>query len=539
MKSFSLGLALAASLLQSSFSSAQAQAADIPRLETRDGKHALIVDSEPFLVLGAQVNNSSAWPSMLPKVWPVMDELQANTVQVPIAWEQIEPKEGQFDFSFLDQLLTEAREHDKRLILLWFATWKNTSPNYAPAWVKLDNKRFPRMLDAKGQVHYALSPFAESTLKADTKAFVALMEHIKEADPQNTVITVQVQNEAGNYGSARDHSPAANKAFAGPVPEAVRKQFGKGAGSWSQLFGREAELYFHSWAVASYIDKVAAAGKAVKPLPMYANAALQGDPFTYQDPNTFASGGPSHMVIDVWKASAPNIDWVSPDIYNPDHKAYMGFLDHYTRKDNPLFVAETGNARHYARYFFSTIGRNGIGFSPFGMDRTGYVNFPLGASRIDEETISVFARNYQLFAPMQRVWAKAASQGKVWGVSEPTDPAAEHKQVIQLGKYTATVTFGRPQFGVDAPKGNEWPSGGLAVAQLGPDEYLVTGFHARIDFGLTNPGADKMLFNRVEEGHYENGKWVFDRLWNGDQTDYGLNFTSAQQVLRVTLASYR
>ena len=31
------------------------------------------------------------------------------------------------------------------------------------------------------------------------------------------------------------------------------------------------------------------------------------------------------------------------------------------------------------------------------------------------------------------------------------------------------------------------------------------------------------------------GDWVFDRLWNGDQTDYGLNFTAAPQLLRVTL----
>lgn len=515
-----------------------AQGADIPRLESKDGHHALIVDGEPFLVLGAQVNNSSAWPAMLPKVWPVVDEMHANTVQVPIAWEQIEPKEGQFDFSFLDQLLKEAREHDKRLILLWFATWKNTAPGYAPAWVKLDNERFPRMINAKGEVHYALSPFAETTLKADTKAFVALMEHLKKADPQNTVITVQVQNEPGTYSSARDYSPAANKLFEGPVPEQIRKYFKKGAGNWTQLFGRDAELYFHSWAVASYIDKVAAAGKAVKPLPMYANAALS-DPFKWQDPNSFASGGPAHPAIDIWKASAPHIDWLSPDIYNPDHAAYLAYLDHYTRKDNPLFVAETGNARHYARYFFATLGRNAIGFSPFGMDRTGYVNFPLGAPRIDDEVIDVFSRNYQLFAPMQRIWAKAASRGKVWGVAEPTDPAAEHKQVMQLGKYVATVTFGRPQFGIDPPKGNEWPSGGLAVAEIGPDEYLVTGFHSRIEFALTKPGADKLLFNRVEEGRYENGKWVFERLWNGDQTDYGLNFTSAKQVLRVTLGTYR
>ena len=211
------GLAAAALL-----TAANICAEELPRLETRNGNHALIVDGEPFLVLGAQVNNSSAWPAMLPKVWPMVNRLHANTVQVPIAWEQIEPEEGKFDFSFLDQLLKEARANDKRLMLLWFATWKNTAPAYAPAWVKLDNKRFPRMLDAKGATHYALSPFAKSTLEADKRAFVRLMEHLKAADPQNTVITVQVQNEPGTYSSARDHSPDANRQFAASVPETVR-----------------------------------------------------------------------------------------------------------------------------------------------------------------------------------------------------------------------------------------------------------------------------------------------------------------------------
>src|SRR4051812_4083373 len=113
-------------------------AQDVPRIESRDGKHALIVDGAPFLMLAAQVNNSSNYPAALPKVWPVIDRLHANTLQVPIAWEQIEPQEGKFDFSFLDMLLEQAREHDVRLVLLWFATWKNTGTAYAPGWVKRD-----------------------------------------------------------------------------------------------------------------------------------------------------------------------------------------------------------------------------------------------------------------------------------------------------------------------------------------------------------------------------------------------------------------
>ena len=45
---------------------------------------------------------------------------------------------------------------------------------------------------------------------------------------------------------------------------------------------------------------------------------------------------------------------------------------------------------------------------------------------------------------------------------------------------------------------------------------------------------------RVEEGHYDEvGKWVFERVWNGDETDYGLNFTDLPQLLHVKLATTR
>jgi hypothetical protein len=84
---------------------AHAQDTALPHLVTQDGHHALIVDGQPFLMLGAQANNSSNYPEPLKKVWPVIEQMDANTLEIPVAWEQIEPQEGQFDFSWLDTLL--------------------------------------------------------------------------------------------------------------------------------------------------------------------------------------------------------------------------------------------------------------------------------------------------------------------------------------------------------------------------------------------------------------------------------------------------
>ncbi|GAB3507134.1 GH35 family beta-galactosidase GalD [Pseudoxanthomonas daejeonensis] len=511
--------------------------APIPEIVTRDGRHALLVDGKPFLILGAQVNNSSNWPKALDKVWPAIEVLKPNTVMVPVAWEQIEAEEGKFDFSFVDELLKQAREHDQRLILLWFASWKNNGPNYAPKWVKLDNERFPRVITADGRTLNSLSPHGQATLDADRKAFVELMKHLKAVDPQRTVIMVQPQNEPGTYGGVRDFSPLAQRVFEGPVPDALLQKLGKSPGTWSEVFGTDADEFFHAWHIAHFIDQVAAAGKEAYPLPMLVNAALRG-PFNPGQPGQYASGGPTDNVIDVYKAAAPHIDLLAPDIYMPEYLLYTTVLDRYSRPDNPLFVAETGNRAEYPRYLFSALGKQAIGWSPFGIDFSRYSNYPLGARHVDEKALESFALNYQMLGPAARVIAQASFEGKVRGTAEEPGQAVQTLKIDD--RWNMTVTYGVPQFWFQGePPGNPEPIGRALVVQLGPDEFLVTGAHARINIDAADPAvAARQIYEYVDEGTYENGEWVFHRRWNGDQTDYGLNFSSVPQLLRVKLATY-
>jgi len=515
-------------------SSADNTSAMLPTIAHKDGRYALIVDGMPFFMLGAQANNSSNYPASLPKVWQAIDQLYANTLEIPVAWEQIEPVEGKFDFSWVDELVKQAREHHVRLVLLWFGTWKNNNPGYTPQWVKLDNKRFPRVITAKGETRNSLSPHFDSTLQADRKAFVQLMRHLKEIDQQHTVIMVQVENETGTYSSVRDYSGTAQKLFAGKVPDAVLKAMHKQPGTWSEVFGKDADEFFYAWSMARYVQQVAEAGKKEYALPMYVNVALR-DPFKYQDPMTYSSGGPTWNVLDIWKAGAPVIDVIAPDIYDSGYDFYTKTLEQYSRSDNALFVPESGNKPEYARYFYEVMGRGGIGFSPFGLDYTGYANYPLGAAKVDSELVELFAHNYKLVEPMMRELAAHSYAGKIWGASEPTDV---HKQTLMLSnQWQAEISYGRDPFGRPEPKGNSSPMGGAMIAEVGKDEYLVFGYKSRVEFSHPAFGS-RVVFARVEEGHYENGKWIFERVWNGDQTDWGLNFTAQPQVLRVKLAAY-
>jgi hypothetical protein len=510
-------------------------------------------------MLGAQSNNSSNWPATLPKVWPAIEYLHANTLETPIYWEQFEPKPGQFDYSQVDMTLAQAREHHVHLVLLWFGTWKNGSQHYMPEWMKLDPQRYSHVTNKDGEFVDSPSPFATASLEADKRAFTAFMHHLKETDGERTVLMVQVENETGTYGALRDYAPEARRLFDGPVPTEVLKAMGQtpatpGA-SWEQVFGPEAEVNFHAWAVAKYVGQVAAAGKAVYPLPLYANAALR-DPLKPGAPGSYESGGPTDNVLSIWKAEAPAIDILAPDIYMSNTAEYLKVLDLYHRPDNASFVPETIGAVREARFFFSALGLQAIGYSPFGLDYTRNRPAQPGQPHVQDAFLEPTAQNYRLIGPMMRDVARLNLQGKLQATAEVE---GETGQILHFGNWDALVSYGVD--GRGPAKGNVEPIGRALVAQLTDNQFLVTGFGCRVDFrpagteqqrksgniavgvGQT-PSAQidgkwqHRQFLRVEEGVYENGAFKFLRILNGDQTDWGLIFSSEPEVLRVSVATY-
>jgi hypothetical protein len=514
----------------------QAGVRTIPKIVEKDNRHALFVDGQPFLMLGGQAHNSSAWPGMLPHVWSAVKAMHANTLEVPIYWEQIEPQPGKYDFSLVDTLLKQARQNNVRLVLLWFATWKNGSNHFMPEWMKREALKYPNISGRNGQPVDSPSPHTQAAMEADAKAFASVMGYLKKADMQFTVLMVQVQNEPGSWGSVRDYSAAAQKLFEGRVPDSLLKPEVLKAlnrpvdakGTWQQVFGSDADEYFHAWSVARYIEYVAAAGKAVNQLPLYVNAALR-DPITNPSASTYESGGPTDNVIPIWKAAAPSIDLLAPDIYLSGSDKVLKVIELYSRPDNALFVPEIGSNEVNARYFYSVLAHGGIGFSPFGIDRNGQ-----GTEEENAARLAPISQEYLMAAPMMRELAKWAFEGKIKAVVEGENHA---EQTIDLGLWQATVSFGASRR--NTVQANAQPISKAMVVQLAENEFILIGTLCHFTFKPLGANAGKAWqYLKVEEGRYENGTFKLLRILNGDETDWGgPRCGSVPVVLRATLTT--
>ncbi|MCX6320645.1 MAG: DUF5597 domain-containing protein [Bacteroidia bacterium] len=533
MRIMAVGLVMA--LLSIGTVRSQTGSGTMPQIVNKDGRHALLVDGQPFFMLGGQAHNSSGWPGMLPQVWSAVEAMHANTLEVPVYWEQIEAQPGKFDFSLVDTLLKQGREHKVHLVILWFATWKNGSNHYMPEWMKREAGKYPNITGRNGQPVDSPSPHTQAAMEADAKAFAALMGHLKKADPQHTVIMVQVENEPGSWGSVRDYSVDAQKLFEGPVPvellkPEVLKALNKPAdvkGTWQEVFGDNADEYFHAWSVARYIGYIAAAGKTVNPLPLYVNAALR-NPLINTSASTYESGGATDNVIPIWKTAAPAIDLLAPDIYLSGSEQVMKVIELYDRPDNTLFVPETGSSAEYARYIYEVLARGGIGFSPFGIDDNGQGT---GEAEIAARLAPV-AQEYAMAGPMMRELAKWGFEGKIKSVVEREDHAV---QTIDLELWQATVTFSAA--GGRTAQANTKPIGKAMVVQLGENEFVLVGALCRFTFKPAGANAGKAWqYLKVEEGHYENGTFKLLRIRNGDETDWGgPRFGAVPVILHTTL----
>ncbi len=546
---------------------ASATAVQAPHLEKRGNVTQLIVEGKPYLALACELmNSSSSDPHYMEPYWPKLKEAGINTVLAVVSWEQVEPQEGSFDFSALDAMLDAAEKNDLKLVVLWFGSWKNGMSSYHPDWVKKDNDRFPPALTSKGDKLPILSTLGENTMNADAKAYAEMMKHLKEVDSdRQTVVMIQMENEVGLHGEPRDYSPAANEAYAGEVPaklmeylsanresllpetlEAWARSGFATSGTWEQVFGKgeRTEEIFMAWNYASYMNTVSAAGKSVYALPTFVNAWIVQPEDRH--PGNYPSGGPQAQNHDIWRAAAPAIDILSPDIYLDD---YPSLSTMYARSGNPVFVPESRAGQNGAANAAWTIGElGGIGYSPFGFEvsadspsNASFSQFYKKAGAAAEEILAAQAEGR-----VRAAWLKGSSPERV-------------KSEVTMGGYTVCfelVSSGGRNGGAPQIIGGTYDPDaiGYAIAiQESEDEYLFLGSNVRIYFKPAE-GSQTVGLANVREGEFVDGKWVPGRWLNGDQiqlrydvlpciedgfSGQGLNFgTPAPGFIKVKLYKY-
>ncbi|WET04144.1 DUF5597 domain-containing protein [Flavobacterium sp. YJ01] len=516
---------------------------NIPHLQKKGNKTQLIVNQKPFLIRGGELGNSSATSmESMETIWQKLVDMNLNTVLTPIYWELIEPEEGKFEFQLVDDLILRARKENLKLVFLWFGSWKNSMSSHAPAWVKLNQKKYPRVKDDKNKSHEIVTPFSENNLQADLNAFKKLINHIKEFDQkEQTVIMIQVENEIGMLPTARDYHPLANEAFKKEVPKELlqylqknkeklvpefleiwKKNGFKTSGNWEEVFGKglHTDEIFMAWYFSEFTNKIAKAGKDIYPIPMFVNAALNAPE---KKPGQYPSAGPLPHLMDVWKAAGNAVDFLAPDFYNPSFKQWN---DLFTRQGDPLFIPEHRFDETAPFKGLYAIGHyEAIGFSPFSIESvTDAKKEPLG-------------KIYDLIKQLTPTIESYKGQGKIDGVLLDKE---NNTEIIKMGNYEFTFKHDYTLNWSDGAKAEVWPMSSAIIIEIAKDEFYIAGSGIVVTFKTLKENLNAGIL-KTDQGRFENEVWKTIRHFNGDQTHQGRHLRISvgdYEIQKIKLYSY-
>lgn len=528
-----------------------------PKL-VRNGSTAHIVANEkPMLMIGGEMGNSSASTREdVQKYFAHLHRLGLNTVLAPVTWELIEPQEGKFDMTSLDNILVEARKNDLKVVLLWFGAWKNSMSCYAPEWFKRDTKRFPRAHTMDGKPVEEASSLSKNVLDADKKVFCEVMEYLRDNDKQQIVIMVQVENEIGMIDVPRDYSADATKLYNSSVPKSLTDNLNKNKKSlhpyilaktktnikngqtWTEMFGDDiyTEEIFQTWTYATYVQQIAEAGRKIYNLPMYVNVALNSRD---RKPGQYPSGGPLAHLIDIWHAAAPAIDVLGVDIYD---KGYKDWVAKYHLHNNPLFIPEIRLEDKDAMYALYAFGHHGaMGFCPFSIEDYPIFNVNRNATADDEldlsqddqlnafsakqDNLSPIAACYRMLRQAEPLIIECQGTKDMEGVLLTNDQ--REQDIITTDGIRLTIKHSYSLGWEPGAKDAEWPEAACIILRLDKEDYLIIGSGVVVTYSdakaeKTWKKGDKHIgLAKCESVSIENKKMLVKRHLNGDQTHQG------------------
>ena len=542
--------------------------AQIPSLQKVGTSTCLMVDGKPFVMYCGELHNSTASSMSYMhenRIWEKLEDMHLNSVIATASWELVEPQEGKFDFTLVDGVIAEAKKHGMKVAFIWFGAFKNPMMTYAPSWVKSNPKKYPHAVDEQGQEMEHISVYGSEILKADTKAYKAFLQHLKDTDKDHTVVMIQLQNEPGLRGTKRDFSVDANKAWKDQVPQAITdylkankgslqpdmeqiwaKYGNKTSGNWEDIFGKSevnnqaenpipnfTEHVFTAYGYANYLEQMAKAGKEVYPLPVFINASVFG---MNTRGRSLGNGCSIPEFFDIYKAAAPSIDILTPN-------SYMQQLDwigkNFSWKGNPILIPESTIIGARGLYIIGEY--DAIAFSPFGID---YEDNELNPAL--EKQHRLLGESYDQMQQMGKLITDNLGSDKMRGIYLYS---GHETDTVEMGDYVLTFS---PRKGFDigalmAPAGGGFAAegeqkqieqGGAVIVQTSADEFYVVGYGFNADIKLKDGVKSRFCgYDSIWEGRFENGEFIPGRLLNGDERNVFATYDKVN-ALKVKMYHY-
>ncbi len=476
------------------------------------------LNNEPFIMLAGEIHNSSSssLEYMENNVWPNLRGLNMNTVLVPVAWESIEKESGVFNFSLVQGLIEQARAEKMRLVILWFGLWKNAESFYVPGWMKKDTTTYFRAKNRNGEPLNTISPFCQMAIERDKAAFTKLVEFIKKVDEkEHTVLMIQVENEIGLLKTVRDYCDAAQELYYRSVPDEVAALY-QVKGTWEECFGKEAGEHFMSYAFATAVEQIASAGKKIYDIPYYANAWLEQWPW---DVGTYPSGGPIIKMKKMWKAMAPSLACLAPDIYVP----YVADVaDEYAQEDNALFIPEVRKDAMASTYaLYCILEKHAICYSPFGIedinaDPSSLHKPPLSLMQELNIDPSAFELDgsaeqirlvYEFIENLKPLYYQYRNTGRMKNFIKRNE--WNYGEILEFQNFRFKMSF----------QANETakPIAGGGIIELTDHTFLIYGMRSKIEI-MSHLSEDKKVgMIELAEVKVEHGKLQKLRVLNGDE----------------------
>ncbi len=506
----------------------------VPHFENVNGRKVLYVDGHPFTALAVEI----PWWDLIygryeeterayDNLYPAAEQLKVNTLKVPIKWSMIEPKQGVYDFSYVDHAKSMAQKHHLKLVLNWFGHYASgdgtiyrdlTGELFVPMYIVKDEKTYPRAVDADGNVHpNAISYNYEPILVREIAAFRAFMQHIKKVDAVNhTIIMIQVENEIAIFGANRknsklwrDHSPASDQLFHDK--------------------GFTDDLKFSAWNMSyNWIRRITDAGAEAYPIPFFHN-------YVGGKLADWMIGGAPGEDVETYLNNCPNISFIGVNSYfcaewRPDNSCARPSLASIEELKEPLLryrvgrnvpaitEVNSGATPVTSRLAYIALGEFGVPiFAPWALT----VSYPENNEPYilqDGHAAHGAGALHDTYSSL----SKALPQLSYYGGTEKLKvfmselPGQEFSQTQYLSGFKVTVT------------GEE--NGQAIVIHPSAHEFVLVGFRSNVTLG--DPPLE---WARIKDIHVEKGWWAGNR-WNREgEPIYGIS--QGSNALSVNLDS--